>query len=136
MKTCHVCGETFEDYVEVCSDCGAVLKTEEEMEEYIKKQEEEQKMLIKNPVLAESVDNVVLASVFEDMLNEAEVPFFSNESGGFHAGFGGNFFSVDFFVDEKNLAIAQQIFENAQSSDFQFDDQFDDEEGEIPESED
>ena len=129
MKICHVCGETFEDYVEVCSDCGAVLKTEEEMEELKRKEREEAEKLIKSPTLLATVDSVIIAEIFADSLKEANIPFYCDEENAMVSGFGGNFFAVKVFVDEKDVAAAAEIYKNVSENALNFEDGdfFDDE---------
>lgn len=126
MKICHVCGETFEDYVEVCSDCGARLKTEEEMAEIKKKEREEAEKLIKRPVLVQTVEDIILSEIYADSLKEANIPFYCDESASIVSGFGGNFMAVKVFVDEKDLAAAAEIYKNISETDFEF--SFEDEE--------
>lgn len=124
MKVCHVCGETFEDYVEVCSDCGAILKTEEEMRAI--EEEKEAEINIKNPVLVETVEDVITAEIFSDMLKEANIKFYCEEPSSMMMGFSGGVIAFKIFVDEKDLAAASEIYKNVTETNLMFDDGFDD----------
>lgn len=126
MKNCHVCGYACENDAEVCLLCGAELKTfeayEQELKEAEKKAEEEAK-IIKNPVLAASVDNVVAAEIYKDVLRDNGIIFTCDESeDAMQIVFGGGFTAQEIYVNECDLEIAQQLYENVVSAEMEFGD--------------
>ena len=62
MKICHVCNAECEDNAELCPICGADLtyKAQEEAEE------EKEELVLNNPVLLASLDDVVSAEILKD----------------------------------------------------------------------
>ena len=127
MKNCHVCGTSCENEAEICSKCGAELQAFEEYERALAEKEEKEKTTITTPVLAVSVDNVVTAEIFKDILTENEIAFSCDENeDGMHIGFGGSFFAVDVYVDERNLERAKELYREVLESEPMFDeDDFD-----------
>lgn len=126
MKICHVCGTSCENEAEICSKCGAELPSFEEYEAERQLKETTEKTVIKTPVLAVSVDNVVTAEIFKDILVENEIAFSCDENeDGMHIGFGGSFFAVDIYVDERNLERAKELYREVLESEPMFDDDFD-----------
>ena len=126
MKNCHVCGYECENDAEVCLLCGAELKTfeayEQELKEAEKKAEEEAK-IIKNPVLAASVDNVVAAEIYKDVLRDNGIIFTCDESeDAMQIVFGGGFTAQEIYVNECDLEIAQQLYENVVNAEVEFGD--------------
>ena len=132
MKTCHVCGAVCEKDAEICILCGAELKTFEAYEQDIKEKEEieakkaaEEAMIIKNPVLAASVDNVVAAEIFKDVLRDNNINFTCDESeDAMQIVFGGGFNAQEIYVNECDLEIAQQLYENVVNAQMNFEDDF------------
>ncbi len=132
MKTCHVCGFACENDAENCVVCGAELKTFEAYEQDIKEKEEieakkaaEEAMIIKNPVLAASVDNVVAAEIFKDVLRDNNINFTCDESeDAMQIVFGGGFNAQEIYVNECDLEIAQQLYENVVNAQMNFEDDF------------
>ena len=130
MKTCHVCGFACENDAENCIVCGAELKTFEAYEQDLKEKEEleakkaaEEAMIIKNPVLAASVDNVVAAEIFKDVLRDNNINFTCDESeDAMQIVFGGGFSAQEIYVNESDLEIAQQLYENVVNADIEFGD--------------
>ena len=123
MKTCHVCLFECEDDKELCPLCGAVLKSEEKTETL-------EETVIENPVLAASVEDVVTAEIYRDVLKENNIPFTCDNSetgGNMKVLFGGSFVAEDIYVDEINLAKAQSLYEEVLNSDVEFDIDFEDE---------
>lgn len=119
MKICHVCAAECEDSAELCPVCGAELisgETEESAEEI--------EIVIENPVLAASVEDVVTAEIYRDILKENGIPFSSGETepdSSMKLIFGGGFVAEDIFVDESNLERAQQLYEEVLNSEPEFD---------------
>lgn len=113
-----------DDDAELCPLCGAELKEKEtEQAEEVSELEP-----ITNPVLAASADSPVTAEIFTDILSENGIAYSIDEKGDFlHSGFGGGFFAVDIYVDEKNLDIAKELYKNLTENQLQFED-FDGEE--------
>lgn len=134
MKTCHVCGFACENDAEICALCGAELKTFEMYEQELKIAEErkaqleaEEALIVKKPVLAASVDNVVAAEIYKDVLRDNGIIFTCDESDdAMQIVFGGGFSAVEIYVNESDLEIAQQLYENVINAPTDFvDDDFD-----------
>jgi len=130
MKNCHVCGFACENDAENCMLCGAELKTFEAYEQELKEAEKreaekaaEEALIIKKPVLAASVDNVVAAEIYKDVLRDNGILFTCDDSEeAMQIVFGGGFSAVEIYVNEKDLEIAQQLYENVVSAQMDFDD--------------
>lgn len=129
MKKCHVCGFDCENDAETCALCGAQLKTFEmyeqarkEAEERKAKQVAEEALVVKNPVLAASVDNVVAAEIYKDVLRDNGIVFTCDESeDAMQIVFGGGFSAVEIYVNESDLEVAQQLYENVVNAPIDFD---------------
>lgn len=135
MKTCHVCGFACDNDAEICALCGAELKTFEMYEQELKEAEEreaqkaaEEALIVKKPVLAASVDNVVAAEIYKDVLRDNGIVFTCDESDdAMQIVFGGGFNAQEIYVNEQDLEIAQQLYENVVNAQMNFDDcEFDD----------
>ena len=130
MKNCQVCGFECENDAEVCLVCGAELKTFEAYEQELKEAEEleakkaaEEALIVKNPVLAASVDNVVAAEIYKDVLRDNGIIFTCDESeDAMQIVFGGGFSAQEIYVNESDLEIAQQLYENVVNADIEFGD--------------
>ncbi len=127
MKKCHVCGVECENDAEVCVVCGAELKTfemyERELEEE-KQREAEEALIVKKPVLAATVDNVVAAEIYKDVLRDSNIIFTCDESDdSMQIVFGGGFSAVEIYVNESDLEIAQQLYENVVNAPVEFGDE-------------
>ena len=133
MKTCHVCGFACENDAEICTLCGAELKTFEMYEKQLKEAEEqeaqkaaEEALIVKKPVLAASVDNVVAAEIYKDVLRDSGIIFTCDESDdAMQIVFGGGFSAQEIYVNEEDLEIAQQLYENVINAQMDFGDEFD-----------
>ncbi len=120
MKNCHVCGVECENDAEICMVCGAELKTFEmyehelfEQQQVEAKKEAEEALVIKKPVLAASIDNVVAAEIYKDVLRDNNIIFTCDDSDdGMQIVFGGGFSAVEIYVNEKDLELAQSLYEN------------------------
>ena len=131
MKNCHVCGFECENDAEVCLVCGAELKTFEAYEQELKEAEEleakkaaEEALIVKNPVLAASVDNVVAAEIYKDVLRDNNIVFTCDESeDAMQISFGGGFSAQEIYVNEKDLEIAQQLYETVVNAEMEFGDE-------------
>ncbi len=130
MKNCHVCGFACDNDAEICALCGAELKTFEayeqelrEAEELKAKQEAEEALIVKNPVLAVSVDNIVAAEIYKDVLRDNGIVFTCDESeDAMQIVFGGGFSVQEIYVNDSDLEIAQQLYENVVNAQMDFDD--------------
>lgn len=130
MKNCHVCGAVCENDAEICLLCGAELKTFEAYEQEIREAEElaakkaaEEALVVKNPVLAASVDNIVAAEIYKDVLRDNGIVFTCDESeDSMQIVFGGGFTAQEIYVNESDLEIAQQLYENVVNAQMDFDD--------------
>lgn len=128
MKTCHVCGFECENDAENCVVCGAELKTFEEYEKALKEAEElaekqaaEEALIVKNPVLAASVDNIVAAEIYKDVLRDNGIVFTCDESEDtMQIVFGGGFTVQEIYVNESDLEIAQQLYETVANAEMEF----------------
>ena len=133
MKTCHVCNAVCEDYAELCPVCGADLTYTTSENEEINTEIDE----ISNPVLLATIEDVVSAEIFGDILTDNGVLFSSSdeaENGGMKVVFGGGFASVDIYVDEKQFEIAEKLYEEFLESENSFDEEFFIEESESSEN--
>ncbi len=132
MKNCHVCGFACENDAEICLLCGAELKTFEAYEQEIKEAEElaakqaaEEALIVKNPVLAASVDNIVAAEIYKDVLRDNGIIFTCDETeDAMQIVFGGGFSVQEIYVNESDLEIAQQLYENVVSAEMELNDEF------------
>lgn len=123
MKLCHVCGAQCEDDAELCTVCGAELAS---AQEYLRELEEKQtaeKQIIKNPVLAASVEDIVTAEIYRDVLTDNGIPFSSDESedeNTMKITFGGGFVAQDIYVDESDLDRAVELYNEVLNSECDF----------------
>ena len=112
MKECRVCVNMCEDDAETCPICGAELNVILETEEAPQ---------MKNPVLAASADSPVTAEIFKDMLDENGIAYSVDEKGDImHVGFGGSYFAVDVYVDEKDLDRATELYKELTENEADF----------------
>ena len=113
--------------------CGAELKTFEAYEQELREREEQQAkkaaqeaLIIKNPVLAATVDNVVAAEIYKDVLRDSNINFTCDENeDAMQIVFGGGFNAQKIYVNESDLEIAQQLYENVVNAQMDFEDDFD-----------
>lgn len=128
MKICHVCKAECEENAELCSVCGADLT------EQVANQDEKEQVILKNPVLVASVDDVVSAEIFKDILSENGIIFSSGDSeenGTLKVVFGGGFVAEDIYVDESAFEDAKRLYEEFLNSPPEFEGEFfNDENGE------
>lgn len=103
MKNCRVCGFECEDGIELCPECGA-----EFLESGI---EEKPEIIIEDPVLAASVENMIIADIYKDVLQENGILFSTEENEGVHLRFGGGFSACDIFVSKADLEAAQLLYD-------------------------
>ena len=137
MKNCHVCGFACDNEAENCALCGAELKTFELYEQELKAAEEleakraaEEALIIKKPILAASVENVVAAEIYKDVLRDNNINFTCNENDdAMQIVFGGGFTAQEIYVNESDLEIAQALYENVVNAQMDFDDDFEGFEG-------
>lgn len=124
MKICHVCKAECEDFAELCPICGADLSgTEEEKEQENFSAEE---IVIKNPVLLASFEDVVSAEIFKDILQDNGIPFSGNEEDGssMRVVFGGGLVSEEIYVDNSDFEKANSLYEEFLESEPEFDGEF------------
>ena len=130
MKECHVCLYICGDDDEICPVCGAELKSEAIDDNAKKVTDPAEPDIIKNPILAASVDSPVTAEIYKDILSENGIAYSEDSRGDtIHTGFGGSFFAIDIYVDEYNLDIAKDLYRNLTQNDMGFFD-FEHEDGE------
>ncbi len=120
MKLCHVCNAECEDDAELCPVCGAELVLDEEENGNADAGE----VIIDNPVLAASAEDVITAEIFCDMLKENGIEHTCDEENGetgMRLMFGGGFAAINIYVAEENLERAQEIYEKALESSAEYD---------------
>ena len=126
MKACHVCKAECEDFAELCPVCGAdLVRDEEEVAENAVEAVALDE--IKNPVLVATIEDVVSAEIFGDILTDNGILFSSNseeEGGGMRVVFGGGFASTDIYVDNDNFEKAKQLYDEFLESEVEFDGDF------------
>ncbi|MBR7132973.1 MAG: DUF2007 domain-containing protein [Clostridia bacterium] len=122
MKICHVCKAECEDFVELCPVCGADLT---EVEENAAEAQTEE-ILLKNPVLLASLEDVVSAEIFKDILKDNGIPFTTGDSedGTMRVVFGGGFVSEDIYVDSADFETADKLYSEFLESETEFDGDF------------
>ena len=111
MNTCHVCLMECEDFEELCPLCGAVLKSEEVLEETLNEFEGE--IVLEKPVLLASFDDVVSAEIFKDILKDNKIPYScggAGEEGALKMMFGGSIMADDVYVDESDFDAADKLY--------------------------
>lgn len=120
MKNCHVCNFECEDNAELCPVCGADLN-------FVPSEEEE--VVVIEPILLGSFDDVVLAEIFCDILIENKIPFSKGEDGEvtMKVLFGGGFVAVDIYVDKKDFDKANELYLEFLNNKPEFEDFFDEE---------
>lgn len=122
MKICHVCGKECTDEMEFCDVCGADLTIS--VEEIT--QEDKETDLLNNPMVVASLEDVVSAEIFKDLLNEKGIKYTSNslEGSTMKVSFGGAFVAEDICVDESDYEKASEIYEEFINAEPEFDDEF------------
>ena len=129
MKICHVCQFECLYEAELCPICGADLTNEEkEVEENIN---EEQEIIIRNPVLLATMEDVVSADIFKDILIDNRIPYSSSEgeTGSIRVLFGGALIGEEIYVDSDDFEKASELYEEfLNSEEIFFDEEFPEEE--------
>ena len=123
MKECHVCLYMCEDSEEICPVCGAELRDEpkEPVQAEVETESENTQSSVINPVLAASADSPVTAEIFKDILTENGIAYSIDEQGDImHTGFGGSYFAIDIYVDEKDVDLAKELYRNLSESEADF----------------
>ena len=115
-----------DDSDEICPVCGAELRDEvkEEAPETAESPEaaKSASRSISEPVLAACADSPVTAEIFKDILDENGIAYSVDEQGDImHTGFGGSYFSVDIYVDEKDVDVAKELYRNLSENEIDFD---------------
>lgn len=129
MKICHVCSAECEDTAELCPVCGADLTVLEE--------EAAEEIILNNPVLVATVEDVVTAEIFKDMLKDNGIPFSCGEldDGTLKVTFGGSFVADDIYVDDSDFERASELYDELLNSEPEFDEAFFEEDAEGGEEE-
>ncbi len=125
MKTCHVCKALCEDNAELCHVCSADLIRE--TEENTETEEKAEITEITEPVLVATIEDVVSAEIFKDILKDNGILFSSDdeeENGGMRVVFGGGFASTEIYVDNNDFETAKQLYEEFLESETQFEGDF------------
>lgn len=125
MKICHVCNFECEDEAELCPICGADLTVETE-----ESKEENEEILLKNPVLLASVEDIVSAEILKDILISNKIPFTTAElqENAMRVVFGGGFASNDIYVDSCDFEVAEKLYNEFLENKPEFDGEFFEEE--------
>lgn len=83
----------------------------------------EEALIIKQPVLAASVENVVTAEIYKDVLRDNGIHFTCDESDdAMQIVFGGGFTAVEIYVNETDLEKAQELYAEVENSQTEFED--------------
>ena len=119
MKICHVCNAECEDNAVLCYVCGADLTAE--LEEKFQE--------LEKPVLLASMNDIVSAEIFKDILKDNGILYSCDESdeSGMHVGFGGMLMAADIYVDDTDFQRAKELYEeflNSQKGTEEFFDDF------------
>lgn len=132
MKICHVCKAECEDSVDLCPVCGADLSegVEEITDTPETQAEATEEKIITDPVLLASVEDVVSAEIFKDILISNNIPFScpDEENGSMRVVFGGGFSSVEIYVDSTDYDKANELYAEFLETEPDFGDEFFDEE--------
>ena len=122
MKICHVCNFECEENAELCPICGADLTNQLETQE-----QAEEKVVIE-PVLLGTLEDVVSAEIFKDILIDNNIAYSCDDDSdaGMKVVFGGGFVSVDIYVDKSQYDEAMVLFEEFMNSEAEFDGEFSD----------
>ncbi len=125
MKICHVCNFECSDEAELCPICGAELTAE--AAEGIDKE-----ILLKEPVLLASIEDIVSAEILEDILISNKIPFSTSEQeeNAMRVVFGGGFSSVEIYVAQSDFEEAEKLYKEFLENEPQFEGEFFDEEEE------
>lgn len=124
MKTCHVCFTECEDFTELCPICGADLGRADDKEEI---NEEIKENTVKDPVLLATLEDVVSAEIFKDILNENGIAYFCDDSsteGAMQVLFGGSFIAENIYVDSSDYDTADKLYSEFSENEPEFDDEF------------
>lgn len=118
MKICHVCNFECDSNAELCPLCGADLTAEEI--------EEKEEGLLKEPVLLASIEDIVSAEIFEDILRTNKIPYSTGDSeeNSMRVVFGGGFSSVEIYVDSSDFEAADKLYNEFLENEPQFDGEF------------
>ncbi len=120
MKICHVCNFECEENAELCPICGADLTNTAESEKNSKE-------VVIEPVLLATIEDIVSAEIFKDILTENKIPHScSDDEDGIKVVFGGGLAAVDIYVDKSHFETAQSIYEEFLNSNIEFDGEFED----------
>ena len=116
MKICHVCSAECEDFAELCPVCGAELTDIEPASE------QPEEIMLENPVLAVSVEDVVTAEIYRDILRENGILFTcdSEQEGTMKVLFGGGFVAEDIYVEESELERARKLYDEVLNAEPEF----------------
>ena len=116
MKICHVCGIECDDSQEVCLVCGADLTNNE--------LSESAEMVITEPVLVATFDDVVLSEIFRDILTENNIAYsMGGEEGSVRVMFGGGFSSDEIYVSKRDFDRAEELYNDFMENPPEFSDE-------------
>ena len=121
MKICHVCNFECEDNAELCPLCGADLAGKEE-----ENAEFEERTLV-DPVLLATLEDVVSAEIFRDILKENKIPYYcesSESEGAMQVLFGGSFVTENIYVDKSDYNLADRLYSDFLENEPEFDGEF------------
>lgn len=125
MKICHVCGAEYEDYVEMCADCGALLVDADEFDENGAGDDEGMDIIIANPVLAVTVEDIITTEIYCDVLKDNGILYSTDDEDAetvVKVLFGGSFAGTNIYVDEEDLEKARELYNEVLESQPSFDD--------------
>ncbi len=122
MKICHVCNMECNDDAEICLVCGADLTEKPSPESQTESEPE-----FKQPVLLASMDDIVSAEIFKDILKDNEIPYMSGNDANentMRVVFGGGFVSEDIYVEKENFEKANMLYAEFLENKEEFDGEF------------
>ena len=120
MKICHVCFTECNDDAELCTLCGADLSGVEE-------KSAETKKTIEEPMLLATLEDVVSAEIFKDILKENGILYFCDSSatdGAMQVLFGGSFVTENIYVDKSDYDTADTLYTEFLENEPEFDGEF------------
>ena len=125
MKICHVCKAECEDNAELCFVCGADLS--EEVVAEVASETDTQEILLKDPVLLVTLEDVVSAEIFKDILKENGIIYTceeGNDGGAMQVLFGGGFVASNIYVESSDYDAADKLYSEFLETNIEFDGEF------------
>ena len=85
----------------------------------------QEETILQNPVLLATIEDIVSAEIFKDVLRENDIPFSCDSDGSaMKVTFGGSFIAEDLFVSESDFEKASELYEEFLKTEPAFDETF------------